>query len=494
MKRRHFPKAGVAAPSPKGLGMAPTMNRRHFLRAMGVGAASLAMAGCAGAAQRSGKASKDKPNIVFIVVDDMGWADLGCYGSKQIKTPNIDTMAAQGVKFTDAYSGCTVCAPARSVLMTGKHMGHTSVRGNTGGIPIRDEDVTVAEVLKKAGYATGGFGKWGLGDVGTAGVPERQGFDEFYGYYHQVHAHDYYCDYLWRNSVKVPMTGEPGSMERYTHNRIFEQTLNFIRKNKGRPFFCYAPWTPPHGKYQIPADEPAWKMYKDKPWPQNAKVAAAMDTMIDRHVGELLGLLKRLGLDERTIVFFCSDNGAAVRFDGVLDSSGPLKGFKRSMYEGGIRVPLIGRWPGKIKPGTKSSLPCYFTDMMPTFAELAGAEQYVPDDIDGLSIVPTLLGKPKKQQIHDALYWEWGRYNWARKQEVPGGLMQAVRMGKFKGVKQKGDTAWELYDLTKDIGEENNIAAQHPDIVAKIKRWVKANRTPARRQIEPKKPNGKRFM
>ena len=471
------------------------MKRRDFLRAAGAGAMSLAMGGCAGGPAGSADTkSEERPNIVFIIVDDMGWADLGCYGGKQIKTPNINRMAKEGIRFTDAYSGCTVCAPARSVLMTGLHMGHTSVRGNTGGIALRDEDVTVAEVLKRSGYATGGYGKWGLGDVGTAGVPEKQGFDEFFGYYHQVHAHDYWTEYLWRNSRKVPMTGEPGSMERYTHNRIFEQTLNFIRKNKDRPFFCYAPWTPPHGKYQIPESEPAWAMYKDKDWPKNAKVTAAMDTMLDRHVGELLGLLKELGLDERTIVFFCSDNGAAQRFDGVLDSSGPLKEYKRSMYEGGIRVPLIARWPGKIKAGAVSNLPCYFADMMPTFVELARSRKYMPGNIDGTSIVPTLTGREKEQKKHVFLYWEWGRYNWAKRRNEPGGPAQAVRMGKFKAVRPKNSAPFELYDLSKDIGEQNNIAAEHPQIVARIDKWVKQNRVEPRPQIEPKKPKGKRFM
>jgi len=471
------------------------MKRRDFLRAAGAGAMSLAMGGCAGGLAGSADTkSEERPNIVFIIVDDMGWADLGCYGGKQIKTPNINRMAKEGIRFTDAYSGCTVCAPARSVLMTGLHMGHTSVRGNTGGIALRDEDVTVAEVLKRSGYATGGYGKWGLGDVGTAGVPEKQGFDEFFGYYHQVHAHDYWTEYLWRNSRKVPMTGEPGSMERYTHNRIFEQTLNFIRENKDRPFFCYAPWTPPHGKYQIPESEPAWAMYKDKDWPKNAKVAAAMDTMLDRHVGELLGLLKELGLDERTIVFFCSDNGAAQRFDGVLDSSGPLKGYKRSMYEGGIRVPLIARWPGKIKAGATSNLPCYFADMMPTFVELARSRKYMPPNIDGISIVPTLTGREKEQKKHAFLYWELGRYNWAKRRNEPGGPAQAVRMGKFKAVRPKSSTPFELYDLSKDIGEQNNIAAEHPQIVARIDKWVKQNRVEPRPQIEPEKPKGKRFM
>jgi len=331
------------------------MHRRDFLRTAGLGAASLVLGGCTAAGRRLGLAPNvERPNIIFIIVDDMGWADLGCYGSRQIHTPNIDQMASDGIRFTQAYSGCTVCAPARSVLMTGLHMGHTSVRGNTGGVPLPDGAVTVADVLKKAGYATGGFGKWGLGDVQTEGVPEKHGFDEFFGYYHQIHAHDYWTEYLWHNSEKVPMSGEKGSGERYSHYRIFDRMTEFIRRHKEGPFFCYAPWTPPHGSYQIPESDLAWQMYKDKPWPRNAKVAAAMDTMVDRQVGQLLALLTELEIDENTVVFFCSDNGASERFEGTLDSSGPLRGRKRSMYEGGIRVPLVARWPGKIEPGQVS--------------------------------------------------------------------------------------------------------------------------------------------
>ena len=464
--------------------------RRSFLRSVGIGTASMALHGCVSAATRY----IDKPNIIFIIVDDMGWADLGCYGSRQIKTPNIDKMAAEGIRFTQAYSGCTVCAPARSVLMTGLHMGHTPVRGNTGGIPIGEDDVTVAQVLKQAGYATGGFGKWGLGDVGTTGVPEKHGFDEFFGYYHQVHAHNYWTEYLWRNSQKVPMVGQEGSEQRYTHNSIFEQTLNFIRRNKNRPFFCYAPWTPPHGNYQIPESDRAWHMYKDKPWPKSVKVVAAMDTMLDRQVGELFELLKELKIDRRTIVFFCSDNGAAQRFEGVLDSCEPLRGFKRSMYEGGIRVPMIVRWPGKIKAGTVSDHMWYFADVMPTFAELADADDYMPSKVDGISIVPTLAGHKRKQKKHEFMYWEWQRYNWSKKRNIQNGLMQAVRMGKWKAVRHASNVPFELYDLSKDIGEKNNIAAEHPEIIAKIEAYIKRDRVEPSEQIEPEKPEGKRFM
>jgi arylsulfatase A-like enzyme len=466
--------------------------RREFLKLAGLAAASGLVAGCAGT-PATGKGKNDKPNIIFIIVDDMGWADLGCYGSKEIKTPNIDRMAAEGLRFTQAYSGCTVCAPARSALMTGFHMGHTSVRANTSGVPLLEEDVTTAEVLKQAGYACGGFGKWGLGDVRTMGVPEKQGFDEFFGYYHQIHAHDYWTDYLWHNSRKVQMRGEKGSGERYTHYLIFEKTLEFIRKNKDRPFFCYAPWTPPHGKYQIPEDEPAWRIYKDKDWPRDAKVAAAMDTMLDRHVGEVLGLAKELGIDERTIVFFCSDNGAAERFDGVLDSSGPLRGRKRDMYEGGIRVPMIVRWPGQIKRGGVSKHIWYFADVMPTFAELAGACEYMPREVDGLSVVPTLLGQRGRQKGHEYLYWEWHLYDWTKRRNVPDGLMQAVRMGKWKVVRHRSDAAFELYDLENDIGEQNDLAGRYPEIVAKAESYIRKNRVEPRPQIEPEMPEGKMF-
>lgn len=460
------------------------LDRRSFLKAAGIAAASLATP----RDSQADEAAQDKPNIVFIIVDDMGYHDLGCYGSKTIKTANIDRMADEGLRFTDAYSGATVCAPARSCLMTGYHMGHTSVRGNSGGIPLLDEDITVAEVLKKAGYATGGFGKWGLGDVGTAGVAEKQGFDVFFGYYHQVHAHYYYTPYLWRNSERIPLPGNEGDKkEQYTHNEIFRETIRFIRENKDRPFFCYAPWTPPHGKYEFPQDDPAWLMYKDKSWPNDAKVVAAMDTMLDRHVGKLLEVLKELGLDKKTIVFFCSDNGAARRFDGVHNSCGPMKGMKRSMYEGGIRVPMIVRWPGRIKPGTINSLPWYFPDVMPALAELASATKHVPAGIDGISIVPTLLGRQaagRKQKEHEYLFWEHR-----------GAL--AVRMDNWKGVsalkKKTKERQFELYDLSKDIGEKNNLTEKHPKIAAKIKAIMEQAYTQPRPQIEPKKPKGKRY-
>ncbi len=466
------------------------LGRRAFLKSLGAVAVSAA-AGAAAAGR-----SWEKPNIVFIITDDLGYADLGCYGSQAIDTPNIDRMAAEGMRFTDAYSGCTVCAPARSCLMTGYHMGHTSVRLNTGGVPLLDEDVTVAEVLKSAGYVCGGFGKWGLGDVGTSGVPERHGFDIFFGYYHQVHAHNYYPEYLWCNSEKVPLPENAGGKRKqYSHYLIFEQTLKFIRENKERPFFCYAPWTPPHGHYEIPEEDPAWEKYKDEPWPKEAKVVAAMVSMIDRQVGQLLGLLRELGIAQKTIVFFTSDNGAARRFEGTLNSCGPLRGMKRDLYEGGIRVPMIAWWPGMIQPGAVSDFPWYFPDVRPTLTELAGMSWTTP--LDGISIVPTLLGEEvagHEQQQRKFMYWEWARYNWAKRQLVPGGVAQAVRMGRWKAVRPRSGAPLELYDLSSDLGEKHNIAGEHPEIVAQIERYLATCRSNPRPQSEPPKPRGKRFM
>ena len=442
--------------------MKRTVNRRSFLAGMACGTAATVAPRWSRA-----KAAAGKPNMIFIMVDDMGYHDLGCFGSKTILTPHIDKMCAEGIKFTDCYSGDTVCAPARSTLMTGTHKGHTPVRGNGGGVPLLPEDVTVAEVLKKAGYTCGGFGKWGLGNQGKDGAAERQGFDTFFGYYNQWHAHTYYT-HLFRNSVKVELNG------RYTHHAIYDETIKFIKENKDGPFFCYCPWTPPHAAYQIPEDEPAWALYKDKPWSKDAKVVAAMDSMMDRQVGEIIALLKELGIDDNTTVFFTSDNGAAKRFDGVHNSSGKMTGHKRSMNEGGIRVPMVVRWPGKIKAGSVSDLPWYFPDVMPTLAELAGISKEVPADIDGLSIVPTLLGQGK-QEKHEYLFWQAGA--------------RAVRMGKWKGIGQPGKV--KLYDLSKDIGEKNDLAAQYPEIAKKLGQFMADAWVEPRSQKDDGKYTGK---
>ena len=310
------------------------------------------------------------PNIILIMVDDLGSADLGCYGSTAIQTPHIDRLAASGVKLTQAYSGNTVCAPARSTLMTGLHSGHTAVRGNTGGIPLPEGTQTMAKIFKAAGYATGGFGKWGLGEIGTEGVPEKQGFDRFFGYYHQIHAHDYYPKYLWDNSQKVEMPGEDGSTDSYSVYRIFEEMKSFITQNKEQPFFCYAPWTIPHNKYTIPQDDPNWNKYAKKDWTEKRKYYAAMVSLMDEQLGATIALLQELAILNNTLILFCSDNGGDQIF-AEYATNGNLRGFKRDLYEGGIRVPMILSWPGKIPANTEINQAIYFPDVLPTLTEAA---------------------------------------------------------------------------------------------------------------------------
>jgi uncharacterized sulfatase len=457
-------------------------------------------------------APAERPNIVFILADDLGYAHLGCYGQKIIQTPNLDRLAAEGMRFTQAYAGCSVCAPSRSVLMTGYPMGHTSVRANTGGIPLRDEDVTIAEVLRAAGYTCGGFGKWGLGDAGTPGVPTRQGFAEFFGYLHQVHAHSYYPPYLWHNDRKHPLPGNSGNDRgltgerrgQYSHDEIAAKALDFIKRHKDRPFFCYVPFTIPHveilapesavkpyrGKFmETPFVDPR-KHYADQPTPR--AVFAGMISHLDHSVGRIGDLVKELGLDRRTVIIFTSDNGAqggAGTDPQFFNATGPLRGFKGSLYEGGIRVPFIVRWPGAVKPGAVSEHVCSFADVLPTLAELAGAEP--PKGIDGVSFVPVLRGA--KQKPHAYLYWELQQFN-AKMGFIPNTLTQAVRVGDWKAVRPQGGGPLELYDLSRDIGESKNVAAEHPDVVAKIEAILKTCRTEPRPQREPEKPAGKLFQ
>ena len=447
------------------------MNRRQFLSLTVGSAAAAVMSGCQG--QLAGAKGPDakRPNIIFIMADDLGYADLGCYGQKHIKTPNIDRLATKGTRFIQCYAGSTVCAPSRSVLMTGQHTGHTRVRGNSGKVggvgpqkrvPLEPEDVTVAEVLKQAGYATGITGKWGLGEPDTTGIPNRQGFDEWFGYLNQKNAHSYYPPYLWHNEQKQILEGnKDGQKKQYSHNLVTDFALNFIRSRSGKPFFLYLPFTIPHAKYEIPSTEP----YTDKPWPQNAKVHAAMITRMDRDIGRIMELLKQLNIDRRTIVFFCSDNGAAQRWEGIFDSSGLLRGRKRDMYEGGIRTPMVVRWPG-IVPAARINPTAvwYFADVLPTLADLAGVKP--PPGIDGISVLPTLLGK--RQNTADRfLYWEF----------PSGGFKQAVRWRNYKAIRLAPNKPLELYDLQKDVSEKNNIADKNPDVVAKIEAWLKTART-----------------
>jgi arylsulfatase A-like enzyme len=455
------------------------MKRRDFMRmTAAAGAAATTFPRLSWAAPASSKAPR--PNLLFIISDDLGNFDLGVNGGP-IQTPTLKRLAAEGMRFTNAYSGCPVCAPARSCLMTGTHTGHTTVRTNPGGVPLLATDVTVAQLLKAAGYVCGGYGKWGVGDVGTPGVPEQHGFDDFFGYYHQVHAHDYYTNRLFRSGQAVPLEGNAGGAKKtYSHYVIFEEMKKFIRANKDRPFFCYAPWTPPHGNFVIPDDDPAVALYKDQPWPQPVKTYAAMSSMVDRCTGETLALVKELGLDDKTLVFFCSDNGPPGRNEGTLNGAGPLRGQKGSLYEGGIRVPMLVRWPGRIKPGTTSDLPWYFPDVLPTLTELAGAE--TPPGLDGLSIVPTLLGEAaagRKQPEHEYLYWEYGG-------------KQAVRLAHWKALRSKAGAPLELYDLAKDLGEADNVASAHPDIIAKMEAAMKAAHAEPPAQREPQAPKGKK--
>ena len=380
-----------------------------------------------------------KPNIVFIMADDLGYGHLGCYGQDKIRTPRIDRLATQGMKFTQVYAGCTVCAPSRSVLMTGKHMGHTSVRKNSGSVPLLPNDVTIGEILQEAGYTTGAFGKWGLGEVGSGGEATVQGFDEFFGYYNQIHAHTYYPGHLWWNDNKYPLPGNsPRPLDgltgekrgQYTADEIQTKALDFIRRNKDEPFFCYVPYTIPHTEL-LPPDEVMQRYegefpeptpwvdvrghYSDQPKPRTA--FAAMVSHMDNHVGQILDLLEELNLADNTIVFFTSDNGGQLRGGPDLEffkGNGILRSGKSSLYEGGIRVPMIVRWPGHIEANSTSDFPWYFPDVLPTLSEIGGIRKPLPSDIDGLSVLPTLIGEGEAdaaQAERAHLYWEFRRAN-----------------------------------------------------------------------------------
>ena len=439
---------------------------------------SLLCIACCAATAPAGSRRPRQPNIIYIMADDMGYADLGCYGQKEIRTPNVDRLAAEGRKFTQCYAGSTVCAPSRSCLMTGLHTGHTRVRANFGmvggvgeqrRVPLRDEDLTVAEVLKKALYATGISGKWGLAEPGTAGVPNKQGFDQWFGYLNQRRAHSYYPDYIWRNQEKYVLEGNrDGKRQQYTHDLFTEFALEFIEDHKAGPFFLYMAYTIPHGKYEVPSDAP----YSHKGWDQKLKNYAAMVTRLDGDVGRIMTLLKQLGLDRRTIVFFTSDNGAAF-VEPTFNSSGHLRGKKGDFYEGGIRVPMIVRWPGQIEPGSTSDQVWAFWDFLPTAAELAGVEP--PEKIDGISMLPALLGK--KQKSHEFLYWEISS----------GGYRQAVRNGRWKAVRNRWARSLELYDLSADPGEKQDVAGEHPGVIARIEAYLKTARTESENWPTPKK-------
>ena len=421
-----------------------------------------------------------KPNIVFVLLDDLGYGDFGCYGQKKIRTPNVDRLAREGLRFTDCYAGGAVCAPSRSVLMTGLHMGHTPVRANAGTVPIAASDYTVVEALKAAGYATGGFGKWGLGDAGTSGAPTRHGFDEFFGYLHQVHAHDYYPEFLWDNERKYPLPGNAGGKRaQYSADIIAERSFDFIRKNRNRPFFLYACYTLPHGRYEIPTVAP----YESEPWTPGQKTYAAMVTRADTYIGRLMELLEQYGLHENTVFFVTSDNGAPYGEEkgfSFFQSNGILRGQKGELYEGGIRVPMIVRWPGRTPAGRISDSPWGFFDIFPTLAEIAGAP--LPPGLDGISALPLLLGAegPKR----DFLYWEFLTFDQKLKKLREDRLAQAVRHGHWKAVRPRPGAPLELYNLRDDPSETRDVAASHPDIVARIEDYLKTARTKPRPHTE----------
>ncbi len=437
---------------------------------------SLVLLGFVGAAAA---AEPSRPNVIVILADDLGYGHAGCYGQKKIATPNLDQLAAEGMRFTQFCSGACVCAPARSTLMTGLHTGRTPVRNNGLNRHLADEDVTVAEVLKKAGYATGGFGKWGLGREDTPGVAVKQGFDVWFGQYSQTHAHFHYPAFLMRDLKREPLPANEGKKRgAYAPDAIHEQALKFITAHKDRPFFAYLAYTLPH--VELVAPPAARKPYEGK-WPKIARADpregylgsddvhaefAGMVSHLDAQVGEVMALLKKLKIDDNTVVLFSSDNGPqpgawADVFVDFFDGNGPFRGAKGSFYEGGIRVPLIVRWPGRIKAATVSDHVGYFPDVMPTLAELAGAGDHLPKSLDGLSLAPTLLGKPKDQKGHAYLYWEAAGV----KQDVVG---RAVRWGDWKAVRKKDTEAWELYDLKTDVGEEKNVAAAQADVLKRI--------------------------
>jgi arylsulfatase A-like enzyme len=420
--------------------------------------------------------SHKKPNIIFVMVDDMGYGDLGCYGQKEIKTPNIDHLASEGIRFTNFYSGSPVCAPARSVLMTGQHTGHTTVRGNfgiggvtglgggEGRVPLKSEDETIAEVLKKAGYKTGMTGKWGLGEPETTGLPNNQGFDEWFGYLNQRRAHNHFADYIWHNTKKYPIPENAGDQKKkYTHNMFTEFALNFIKKysNYEQPFLLYIPYLLPHDAFEIPEINP---LYRNKDWSDQEKVYASMISLIDVDMGKIRALLKEQNILENTLILFTSDNGAANRYEGRFNSSGILRGRKRDVYEGGIRVPLIVSMPGIVPQNKTNPSVGYFADILPTFAELIESEMSF--STDGISLKDVFL-KNKHLTEERTLYWEF--------HEQEG--KQAVRWGNWKGLRldvhKKGfHDEIELYNLETDPSETNDIAFENPEIVKIIKEFM----------------------
>lgn len=441
-------------------------------------------------------APAERPNVVFILADDLGYGDLGCFGQRQVRTPRIDQLAAEGTRFRQCYAGSTVCAPSRCSLMTGLTTGHARVRGNAR-VPLRPEDRTVAEVLKGAGYATGLSGKWGLGEPGSTGIPNEKGFDTFFGFLNQGHAHNYYPDHLWRDRAKERLAGNVlGPVEnvstgraQYATDLFIDEALRFLDAHREGPFFLYLATTLPHANNERGRAEgngmevPDLGPYADRPWPAPEKGLAAMISRLDSGIGRVLDRLQSLGLEKKTLVIFASDNGPHA--EGGVDPtffhrSGPLRGIKRDLYEGGIRVPAIVRWPGHVGAGAVSDQVWAFWDVLPTLAELAGAK--VPAGLDGVSIATALTLDPKPIE-HPPLYWEFHE----------GGFKQAARIGKWKGVRRGAGRPLELYDLDADLGETRDLSADHPREVARLEEFLKGARTDsADFPIGPARPARKR--
>ncbi len=416
-----------------------------------------------------------KPNIIFIMADDLGYGDLGCYGQKIIQTPNIDKLAVEGIKFTQCYTGSPVCAPSRSVLMTGLHTGHTTVRGNTGKygvpgiggrqgrVPLEERDTTLAEVLKKAGYVTGCIGKWGLGEPGTSGEPRRQGFDYFFGFLNQRRAHNYYTEFLWENERKYPLLGNENNGEKiYAHDVFVKKINEFLAVHHDTSFFLYLPFTIPHDKYQIPNMDP----YAQEEWSDEEKVHAAMITRMDNDIGKILEQINTYGLAAQTMVFFCSDNGAARRWEDRFDSSGKLRGRKRDLYEGGIRTPMIVKYPGKIDPGRTSDEPWYFADVLPTLAAVVNVP--IPSKIDGINMLPTILGSHQDQSDR-IFYWEFHER----------GFQQAIRREHWKLINLGHEEGLELYNLKNDAEEKNDLSHSESAVRDSLLLLLNKSRTPS---------------
>jgi len=442
---------------------------------------------CSSANSKKGEKEQVPPNVILVLVDDMGIGDLSLYGQQTLSTPNIDQMASEGMHFTNMYTGSTVCAPSRAALLTGKHTGHTSVRGNSPQQLIADDEMTIARVFKNAGYTTGAVGKWGIGSYMPTNDPNRKGYDYFYGYVNMWHAHNFYPEFLYENGEKVYLDNKTKQVDgknpwadslregkgvaeirnEYVHRLFDNHAVSFIEENKEDPFFLYLAYNVPHANNEkVPDGMEVDDYYEfaEKEWPVQEKGFAAMIRNIDNSVGLILAKLKELKLDDNTLVLFCSDNGPHLEGGHKVeffDSNGLYRGNKRDLYEGGIKTPFIARWPGSIPAGTKSGEKFAFWDFLPTFAELTG--KAVPSNTDGISFLPTLLGKEQPNK-HDYLYWEF--YEGNGKQAILKGDWKAVKLNVSKPAEE---LIFELYNIKEDPSETNNVADDHPDIVEEFR-------------------------